>query len=540
MMNRKIRKGLIIIMTGAMLAGSVMPYTAAEEPAASSEEVKETANAAEEAAAKKAAEEAAAKKAAEEAAAQKAAEEAAAQKAAEEAAAQKAAEAAAAAAAEEAAAQAAANAAAAEPQAAPEPAPAQSAQPAAENSESASDVKEKDKKEDKKDTDKKDEEVPVFTGTVRAEREEKTDLHLDDITTLKVIVERANLPYKVRWEIQKVKNDDNTWTPIGEGEKFQINVTEENKDLFFRAVLTFGDTGAAEVPSPAMALPELKPVETDDNKEETASDKTEGQKDHETETGDAKTEKAEDKETEELPDLDGSAGDAEADKAAEGVTETAAEKTEEKKSETAEKIEDDADEETVKDEPAAEKEPEIAQSTQDEIAAAAEETEAVDGDEQEEPVGTVVTTARSNVRTEADGLSPIYTIAPEGTALDFYGMEGDWAKVFYEGQFGYIFKTILSGLPEEEPELDENGEPVEKEKKVTIFSSRWTKCAPGANLALTSVLEGFEDCEEILYQWMVNKGDGFEEIEGANKDTYYFTATEENLEWGWKLIVYYK
>ena len=97
----------------------------------------------------------------------------------------------------------------------------------------------------------------------------------------------------------------------------------------------------------------------------------------------------------------------------------------------------------------------------------------------------------------------------------------------------------MDGLPEKEPELDENGNPV-TEKKVTIFASKWTGTKAGDALALFSILEGFEDTEDIIYQWMVNKGNGFEEIEGADQDTYYFTATEENLNWGWKLMVYFK
>jgi len=152
----------------------------------------------------------------------------------------------------------------------------------------------------------------------------------------------------------------------------------------------------------------------------------------------------------------------------------------------------------------------------------------------------VVTRVRSNIRTEADGLSPIYAVAPEGISLDMYAVEGDWVRIFYDGQFGYTWKTNVEGLPEAETEVDENGEPVEAEKKVTIFSSRWTKVRPGESLALSSILEGFEDCEEIIYQWTVNKGDGFEEIEGANKEIYYFTADEENIDWGWKLLVYYR
>ena len=62
----------------------------------------------------------------------------------------------------------------------------------------------------------------------------------------------------------------------------------------------------------------------------------------------------------------------------------------------------------------------------------------------------------------------------------------------------------------------------------------------GEPVYLTSKLEGFEDCEEILYIWKVDKGSGFEEIPGANEATYTFAATEETLTWSWHLTVLYR
>ena len=94
--------------------------------------------------------------------------------------------------------------------------------------------------------------------------------------------------------------------------------------------------------------------------------------------------------------------------------------------------------------------------------------------------------------------------------------------------------------PAEKEKPEESGSHVEKEKKVTIFISGGTETRPGDQVVLSSILEGFDDCEEIIYQWMANKGEGFEAIEGANQDTYCFTADEENLKWGWKLNVNFK
>ena len=79
-------------------------------------------------------------------------------------------------------------------------------------------------------------------------------------------------------------------------------------------------------------------------------------------------------------------------------------------------------------------------------------------------------------------------------------------------------------------------------KKVSIFSD----CGPVMEINqivhLTSELEGFEDCEEIIYQWEVDKndGNGLCAIEGANEDHYEFAITHETVTWAWRLTVYYK
>ena len=72
-----------------------------------------------------------------------------------------------------------------------------------------------------------------------------------------------------------------------------------------------------------------------------------------------------------------------------------------------------------------------------------------------------------------------------------------------------------------------------------IFSSRWNTSQPGSKIRISSKLEGFEGCE-LYYQWMVDKGNGFEAIEGANAADYSFIEDEENIYWAWKLQVYFR
>ena len=174
-------------------------------------------------------------------------------------------------------------------------------------------------------------------------------------------------------------------------------------------------------------------------------------------------------------------------------------------------------------------------------------------------VGIVIGVA--DVRVEADGMSPIFATLEEGTEVPVIQMIGDWYEVIVGEEIGYIYKDSLSvpadevaeetaeeaEVPEEEIPEDAEApeeEPAEEiipevEKKVTIFTSRRTVMTEGEPVYLTSKLEGFEGCE-ILYQWQCDCGEGFEDVEGANSDTYEFAASAETLSWGWQLIVYYR
>lgn len=75
-------------------------------------------------------------------------------------------------------------------------------------------------------------------------------------------------------------------------------------------------------------------------------------------------------------------------------------------------------------------------------------------------------------------------------------------------------------------------------KVVTIKSSAKSTMLVGEEVRLTSKISGFEGYE-VSYQWQCDKGNGFEDIAGANQSTYSFPATVETLKWSWRLIVYY-
>ncbi len=148
----------------------------------------------------------------------------------------------------------------------------------------------------------------------------------------------------------------------------------------------------------------------------------------------------------------------------------------------------------------------------------------------EEPAETITIVGNADIRVAANGLADIIATVEDGTLLPLLAFEDDWVKVLYEGQVGFIYKTNVA----EFPNVSIEG------KKVTIFSSRRVVMIAGEPVYLTSRLEGFEDCKEILYIWYVDKGNGFEKVEGANEDTYVFTADAETLSWGWQLEVLFR
>ena len=77
-----------------------------------------------------------------------------------------------------------------------------------------------------------------------------------------------------------------------------------------------------------------------------------------------------------------------------------------------------------------------------------------------------------------------------------------------------------------------------EQRKVTIHSSLKNSIKANDPVVLSAELEGFGVCEEIRYQWEVDKGDGFEPLEDGIYATYTFPATPESLSWDWQLTVY--
>ena len=74
--------------------------------------------------------------------------------------------------------------------------------------------------------------------------------------------------------------------------------------------------------------------------------------------------------------------------------------------------------------------------------------------------------------------------------------------------------------------------------KVEIWQDMPSVINDGDVIELHSRLTGFDGLE-VKYQWQCDKGDGFEDVEGANEGSWSFEASSESLKWHWKLLVSY-
>ena len=104
-----------------------------------------------------------------------------------------------------------------------------------------------------------------------------------------------------------------------------------------------------------------------------------------------------------------------------------------------------------------------------------------------------------------------------------------------------------SDEPEEDEdfeELDETAgevtaEPAKPKHKVVIRSSQGEIVTEGEQIVLTSELIGFDDDEQVTYQWQVDRGDGngWVDAEGGTKWKYIFIADKTTITYSWRLIV---
>lgn len=326
-----------------------------------------------------------------------------------------------------------------------------------------------------------EDETVEFSGELVVKLENEGDIIEGQQITLSATVLNANMDYSVQWQRtpqERKEDEEEIWSDISNVLTYTFDATENADDYFYRAVLTAEDE--TTLYSERISFDVLPAEEIVENEPET---------------------------------------------------------------------EEPAAEEPVAEEPVADEEP-----ATDEEPAAEEELVAKEEliEDYETPLGiyeykTIVLgdgETGINVREGADSLAAIYTTLPAGTEVTVLRQDGDWVMVFANEAFGFIYIDDLAGYLDLEEEEEKEEEPVEGiaviEKKVTIFTSRRTLMEEGEEIQLTSKLEGFEDCEEIRYVWKVDKGNGFEVVEGETGDTLTYTASLESLNWDWHLTVMYR
>ena len=59
----------------------------------------------------------------------------------------------------------------------------------------------------------------------------------------------------------------------------------------------------------------------------------------------------------------------------------------------------------------------------------------------------------------------------------------------------------------------------------------------GTKVIWKSSVDGLKDGQAAKYQWQVDKGNGWEDIDGANADTYEMIVDAENACYTWRLVV---
>ncbi len=335
--------------------------------------------------------------------------------------------------------------------------------------------------------------APVFTGRLYAEIANQNEIALGDTVALRAVVSDANMEYTVAWESFEINGEKKVWVPVCDRAEFSFTATESTAGYYFRAHVVAEDGSELisvsfnVVPAAVAETPVEEPFESEEEPV--------------------------------VPDLP-------------SLIET------EEKQEPALPVEEEPTD-------AGEAIPMQIQQTEPELPTLIADEETAEIIKEADDAQTIILVNNGdesfediNVREKPDGMSAIFSSLPEGTEVTIIEIQGDWVLVEVDGEQGYIFMADLAAwleLPEsEEPETTTT------EKKVTIFTSRRRVMEDGEPVYLTSKLEGFGECEEILYVWYVDKGNGFEEIPGANEATYTFAADAETLTWGWQLEVLFR
>jgi hypothetical protein len=125
--------------------------------------------------------------------------------------------------------------------------------------------------------------------------------------------------------------------------------------------------------------------------------------------------------------------------------------------------------------------------------------------------------------------------APEEGAPEEGEPEEEWPE---DGRVEDEAETPAEGTEAQSEEGNVVGETVQPERSVQIRSSQGDVVTEGEIIYLTSKLKGFDGLD-IAYQWQVDRGDGegWVDVEGANRPKHMFVADRETIQYSWRLVV---
>lgn len=124
------------------------------------------------------------------------------------------------------------------------------------------------------------------------------------------------------------------------------------------------------------------------------------------------------------------------------------------------------------------------------------------------------------------------TVAAEPEATEIPAIAGETETPEVPAQQGESVETEMEASAEEpvSQEIDVSAMHVE------IFSDMGDCVQAGARITLTSKLTGFEGVAYTL-AWEYDDGNGWKAMEGANGESYTFTANAQTVNYAWRLSV---
>ncbi len=289
---------------------------------------------------------------------------------------------------------------------------------------------------------------------------------------------------------------------------------------------TAEETPAAETEETVEETPVPETEETVETVEETSAPETE----EATEETPAPVTEEETEETP-APETEETAEETPAPETEEATEETPAPVTEEETEETPAPEAEEETEETAEPETEEETVEEVAEPEEDTVDAG-EETEEEENAELLPVIFTIRLEKRVDVRQQPNGMSALIAHYSENGLLRVVEDMGDWYKVkldrtigetYYD--YGYVYRWDVETAPVETP------------KSVSIFTSARETMVLGETIHLSSVLTGFADDANVLYQWQCDRGAGWEDVPGATGASYSFPCTVENMACSWRLVV---